>query len=1305
MTEPDVVSRPPVRAVPTVAEELRELADAAERAVEKAELSRPLRKSADALLSKVRRGRDYGEALRAVDAVAAEVARLATAVAEFRGDLGRRQQARSLVEPFGQDWKEMVAAEIARMGDQATPQWVRRYAEAFAAGRFDVCVWLCGGAEKSRAGPPGTGTAAGAGAPGAAAGPTLADRDLARRLLLAARAARSGDLAAALPGLETLTESAHAAALPQELSARVWCMRVRAVARGQGDPARGRDAAWAALERGEAPGSGVPAPVLAALHAAHGECLLGTGDRAGATLAANRSHALAPSEPAGSVLQGLVAEAAGDLATADKAYERAAAAGASRAASGELFAPTPPNLLWQCGRLLRGTDPRQAVRVIREALRGGVSGSGRYPERKAYFDLARALERRREGATGALKQRLDAEAAEAYWEAGRRYAWVGDEPSAINFLSRACDLEPANAGYAFELAEVLRIRAVHEDGTVDLAMLEEAADRWREAYALGIPGADLPWAYLTMALVEHERSGDLYRPRASSAAVALLERGLLCAPGDVRTMAQLSGAHRLLGARHTAVGLAETASRLNSDDELAFDQRLLALLELERWEEALELVEAHGLRPDQPWLVIRRVQLLLTLRRPAEALKLLQTARPVDQALNGLYLGLCHELQGDAEPARQAYEQVAAGAGSAGPEGRADLSAWACYLLGRYDEAEHAFQELIHHDPDDASLRRNLGQVLLARGDETRGDPRVGRDHLAAGIAATQSIWALRTLELVGLPRLVERAGAGSAARAAIDEIAAVLRNREQALCRPPGPEAELKALLETMEAGSAARDGMLLALARLELESGAVDAALERYVELVREVPEAGLGVRAAAEQLRRSADELADRGEPASALAVHRQLLELLARSPEPPVAVASASHVRAAFAALELGQEADFERHVLQAFPAGLPVESEPAVKEALTAAFAPPELYWAVTDAARRIDHEPDSAAARLLAALDPSALLRASREEVGSGSLFPLATPLALRLGPGLLNPDHGGPTPRQLVEQVRRRVEEDTGVPVPGIALQPLPDGADLGTYVVELFEDEVARGQVPPGSHFVPADSDGPPPAAPASAVDWIAGTAGRWTTVAGDEPSDGSWSAEEFVVRHLEAVIRAHLPRLFSIDDVGIWLSSIQGGTDAGTDIDRLSLADRLELLRLLRLLLREQVPIVEAAAIVRMVQEAGPVWSALDLLPAVRARLRSQLVPAAIRAIPPVLLPAELEEAFASGCSPEDTYRWQLPRAEAVDLAERVARWYADRPQGSVVVVRDARLRPYFWRLLAGLVPGPVWVLAKGESDVVD
>jgi flagellar biosynthesis component FlhA len=209
----------------------------------------------------------------------------------------------------------------------------------------------------------------------------------------------------------------------------------------------------------------------------------------------------------------------------------------------------------------------------------------------------------------------------------------------------------------------------------------------------------------------------------------------------------------------------------------------------------------------------------------------------------------------------------------------------------------------------------------------------------------------------------------------------------------------------------------------------------------------------------------------------------------------------------------------------------------------------------------------------------------------------------------------------------------------------------------------------------------------------------------VAGDEPSDGSWSAEEFVVRHLEAVIRAHLPRLFSIDDVGIWLSSIQGGTDAGTDIDRLSLADRLELLRLLRLLLREQVPIVEAAAIVRMVQEAGPVWSALDLLPAVRARLRSQLVPAAIRAIPPVLLPAELEEAFASGCSPEDTYRWQLPRAEAVDLAERVARWYADRPQGSVVVVRDARLRPYFWRLLAGLVPGPVWVLAKGESDVVD
>ena len=125
-------------------------------------------------------------------------------------------------------------------------------------------------------------------------------------------------------------------------------------------------------------------------------------------------------------------------------------------------------------------------------------------------------------------------------------------------------------------------------------------------------------------------------------------------------------------------------------------------------------------------------------------------------------------------------------------------------------------------------------------------------------------------------------------------------------------------------------------------------------------------------------------------------------------------------------------------------------------------------------------------------------------------------------------------------------------------------------------------------------------------------------------------------------------------------------------------------------------------DTAAIMGAVQEAGPQWSALDVLPAARARLRPHLVPDAIRAADPVWLPDALEKAFAAGYSDADPDRWQLPRPQAADLAQRLTDWYAtERPAGAVVV-RDPRLRPYFWRLLNGLTSGPVWVLAEGEID---
>jgi tetratricopeptide (TPR) repeat protein len=1286
---------------PTVREDLQKLADKAEERLRGASLPRPLQRTAESVVNRIRRSKSYVEAHAAIEAAAADAAKLTELLARLEDDRAGQQRRRSFVEPFGTAWRDMVVTQIGREGAEATTTWLRRYAEAFVAGEFETCIWLSRTSN------------------------LLADRDLARRMLLSARAAAERNLAGSLSALERLTQPRLADVLPPEVFFSLWCMRGRAVARGLGDAARARDLVREALAEASRRGRAVPPEVLAALHATLGECLVASDDVEGATREAAQAIGQAPRKSAGYVLRGLIVESTGDFASADEWYEDAVEADGERAVAGELFAPAPPNLLWKYGRRIRDTNPTSAVRAIQEALRSGILGSGEYPERKAFVDLARAFERRREAsADGAARAKYDAKAAEAYWEAGRRYAWVGDESSAVTYLSNACRLDPGNALYAFEWAEALRIRAVREDGTVDLLLLGQAANAWEQAYSLQVPGQDIPWAYTTMALIAHEESRDLYRPRASWRAMALLERGLLSDSGNVRTMAQLSQAHRLLGNRWTALALTSIARAWNADDELVFDQHLLALREVGQREQALELVDRRDLTRDRPWLVIRKVQLLVELRRPQEALALLESVPPSDPALYDLQLGLCYELVGQEEAAQTAYERVYNLSKEPARQGRGDLSAWAGYILGRYDEAEKIYSALVRDDPEDASLWCDFGQILLARGDPARDDVGRGRRLLLEGVGATRSVCALRLLERIDLPRLLGRvAGRRHEAdvQRAVEEIATALRDRQRQLELATAAAEELEGVAST-DSDPTARQGAMLGLARLDMASD-VERALERYVALAADgLPEAVYGVSAAGWWLRRAADELARSDDPAAALDAYQELLTLLERLPSPPVELTASTNLQAALSALELDQEAEFAEHAVRAFAPDLPYSALPALREALSDLFVRPALYWNVTDAARNLRDRKGAgdatvaAAERLLSALDPSALLRSGRDDVEAAQVLPLATPLAVQLGPGLLDADERpSSTLLSALQRMRDQVGRETGVQIPGVDLQPLEPGAHVGSYAVELYEDRIAEGTVPVDGYFMldGAAPDGPERRqaaaveAATTSVDPVTGRPGRWITAGPAQPVDPArmWSAERFVIRHLEAVIRTYLPRLFSIDDVAIWLSSVPTASGASLDIDRLSRWDRLELLRLLRLLLREQVPILDVKQILHAVRTAAPDWTALDLLPAVRRRLRSRLAPPAILESPATPLPHDLEAALAAGRSSPHQTTWELPRADASAVTERVLAWYRARTGDGPVVVRDPGLRPFLWRLMVELVPGPVWVLSEEEAYGVE
>jgi hypothetical protein len=77
----------------------------------------------------------------------------------------------------------------------------------------------------------------------------------------------------------------------------------------------------------------------------------------------------------------------------------------------------------------------------------------------------------------------------------------------------------------------------------------------------------------------------------------------------------------------------------------------------------------------------------------------------------------------------------------------------------------------------------------------------------------------------------------------------------------------------------------------------------------------------------------------------------------------------------------------------------------------------------------------------------------------------------------------------------------------------------------------------------------------------------------------------------------------------------------------------------------------------------------------------------------------VPDDVETVVAEGLSTFESATWTLPRSEVDTLVRRLVAWRRDA-HGPVVVVSSPDVRPFFWRLLAGVAPGPLWVLSADE-----
>jgi tetratricopeptide (TPR) repeat protein len=361
--------------------------------------------------------------------------------------------------------------------------------------------------------------------------------------------------------------------------------------------------------------------------------------------------------------------------------------------------------------------------------------------------------------------------------------------------------------------------------------------------------------------------------------------------------------------------------------------------------------------------------------------------------------------------------------------------------------------------------------------------------------------------------------------------------------------------------------------------------------------------------------------------------------------------------------------------------------------------------ALLSSAAEIDPDTSEYQERLAALnLERDLLARYDAAELYRGSLV---LPIRLQVSPDFMhsllkeNSHELGDEVQALIAGMRNRILSRFGVAIPGIRFAAVDGPAEPGAYVIQIMETTVATGTVPSGSRFLPrvteelradVQIDAEPTEAQANPE---LGIPGIWVA-----PSDWSelesaginlWQIMEFPLRHLERVLEMHLGEFVDHDQAPILDETEKAG-------DALSVSRRqTALIRVMRGLAREAVPITELEAIQQILREEfeqGATPVAIMERCRKQSRIRDRL-PGNTEGARRV----ELNADFVATLKPVATDLMVVSRSDCgtllAELAER-------QTNDAAVVVKDARLRP-FVRALTSLVNPRVPVLAEDEVVV--
>jgi len=370
-------------------------------------------------------------------------------------------------------------------------------------------------------------------------------------------------------------------------------------------------------------------------------------------------------------------------------------------------------------------------------------------------------------------------------------------------------------------------------------------------------------------------------------------------------------------------------------------------------------------------------------------------------------------------------------------------------------------------------------------------------------------------------------------------------------------------------------------------------------------------------------------------------------------------------------------------------------EPALAARLLPLLQDTPHYWGIDAALRDWAGKPDTPAGlqqELLAArVELTTFLDRTFKLLAEPSYrtIPMLTPIVFEIGDSLIpivdSQQDGGHFLFELLPAMRQRVLDETGVRIPGVSARSGSAGPDA--FSVQIDEVPRVQGTVPPDLWFV---ADAEAASMPTHNVDGprtdthpLTGATGRWLhrieAQADSEDDRGIVSAAQFLVDHIEAVVRQHLDRFLGVQDTATLLESWQQEENGERLVEEVLPDERawLRLTWLLRSLLREQVPITEWRTILEAVRDGPGMLAPLgELVRTVRLHLRARL-PGAEPGTRYVRLPEAYEERLLERA--DGRARFTTSPQVKHEFLSWLRRELDETSDRTALVTRSAELRP--------------------------